>query len=144
MDREYLKDKKKDSNKRLVHLHYSRGDGGLDYTKLEKLVRIICDLRNQDKDVVLVSSGAIGVGVQALGLARRPKTTSLRQACAAVGQGQLMMIYQKLFSGYHSTTAQVLLTFDVISSDERRKNAINTFNELTARCSTDRQYGCHR
>ena len=93
-------------------------------------MRIICDLRNQDKDVVLVSSGAIGVGVQALGLARRPKTTSLRQACAAVGQGQLMMIYQKLFQEYHSTAAQVLLTFDVISSDERRKNAINTFNEL--------------
>ena len=130
MDREYLKDKKKIvikiGSSSLIH----EETGGLDYTKLEKLVRIICDLRNQDKDVVLVSSGAIGVGVQALGLARRPKTTSLRQACAAVGQGQLMMIYQKLFQEYHSTAAQVLLTFDVISSDERRKNAINTFNEL--------------
>ena len=97
MDREYLKDKKKIvikiGSSSLIH----EETGGLDYTKLEKLVRIICDLRNQDKDVVLVSSGAIGVGVQALGLARRPKTTSLRQACAAVGQGQLMMIYQKLF-----------------------------------------------
>ncbi len=98
MDREYLKDKKKIvikiGSSSLIH----EETGGLDYTKLEKLVRIICDLRNQDKDVVLVSSGAVGVGVQALGLARRPKTTSLRQACAAVGQGQLMMIYQKLFS----------------------------------------------
>ena len=113
MDREYLKDKKKIvikiGSSSLIH----EETGGLDYTKLEKLVRIICDLRNQDKDVVLVSSGAIGVGVQAL-----------------VGQGQLMMIYQKLFQEYHSTAAQVLLTFDVISSDERRKNAINTFNEL--------------
>ena len=86
MDREYLKDKKKIvikiGSSSLIH----EETGGLDYTKLEKLVRIICDLRNQDKDVVLVSSGAIGVGVQALGLARRPKTTSLRQACAAVGR----------------------------------------------------------
>ena len=138
MDREYLKDKKKIvikiGSSSLIH----EETGGLDYTMLEKLVRIICDLRNQDKDVVLVSSGAIGVGVQALGLARRPKTTSLRQACAAVGQGQLMMIYQKLFQEYHSTAAQVLLTFDVISSDERRKNAINTFNELL-QLGTDRQ-----
>lgn len=130
MNREYLKYKKKIVIKigstSLIH----EETGGLDYTKLEKLVRIICDLRNQDKDVVLVSSGAIGVGAQSLGLARRPRTTSLRQACAAVGQGQLMMIYQKLFQEYHKTAAQVLLTFDVISSDERRKNAINTFNEL--------------
>lgn len=104
--------------------------GGLDYDKLEKLVRIICDLKNQGKEVVLVSSGAIGVGVKALGLLRKPKTVSLKQACAAVGQGQLMMIYQKLFFEYHKTAAQVLLTFDVVSSDERRHNAINTFNEL--------------
>jgi glutamate 5-kinase len=130
MNRDYLKDKKKIvikvGSSSLIH----ESTGGLDYTKLEKLVRIICDLKNQDKDVILVSSGAVGVGVQSLGLARKPKTTSLRQACAAVGQGQLMMIYQKLFFEYHKTAAQVLLTFDVISSDERRKNAINTFNEL--------------
>ena len=104
--------------------------GGLDYTKLEKLIRIISDLKNQDKDVVLVSSGAIGVGAKVLGLQRKPRTTSLRQACASVGQGQLMMIYQKLFYEYHQIASQVLLTFDVISSQERRQNAINTFNEL--------------
>ncbi|MBQ8982269.1 MAG: glutamate 5-kinase [Lachnospiraceae bacterium] len=110
----------------LVH-----GDTGrLDYVKLEKLVRFLCDLRNQGKDVILVSSGAIGVGAMTLGLPNRPKTTSLKQACAAVGQGQLMMVYQKLFSEYHQTSAQVLLTFDVITSEERRRNAINTFNEL--------------
>lgn len=102
----------------------------LDYVKLEKLVRFLCDLRNQGKDVILVSSGAIGVGAKSLGLAQRPKTTSLKQACAAVGQGQLMMVYQKLFSEYHQVSAQVLLTFDVISSTERRQNAINTFMEL--------------
>ena len=104
--------------------------GGLDYIKLEKLVRIISDLKNQDKDVVLVSSGAIGVGSKSLGLQKKPKTTSLRQACAAVGQGQLMMVYQRLFYEYHQIAAQVLLTFDVITSQERRHNAVNTFNEL--------------
>lgn len=102
----------------------------LDYVKLEKLVRFLCDLRNQGKDVILVSSGAIGVGAKALGLFGRPKTTSMKQACAAVGQGQLMMVYQKLFSEYHQGSAQVLLTFDVITSEERRRNSINTFNEL--------------
>lgn len=102
----------------------------LDYVKLEKLVRFLCDLRNQGKDVILVSSGAIGVGAKALGLFERPKTTSMKQACAAVGQGQLMMVYQKLFSEYHQGSAQVLLTFDVITSEERRRNSVNTFNEL--------------
>ncbi|MGN0395470.1 MAG: glutamate 5-kinase [Coprococcus sp.] len=130
INRGYLKNKKKIvikiGSSSLIH----EETGGLDYAKLEKLVRIICDLKNQDKDVILVSSGAISVGMQSLGLQRKPKTTSLKQACAAVGQGQLMMIYQKLFYEYHTTAAQVLLTFDVISSDERRRNAINTFSEL--------------
>lgn len=130
VDRNSLKNKKKIvikiGSSSLIH----QETGGLDYNKLEKLVRIICDLKNQDRDVVLVSSGAIGVGSKSLGLHRKPKTTSLKQACAAVGQGQLMMIYQKLFFEYHRIAAQVLLTFDVISSDERRNNAINTFNEL--------------
>ena len=109
-------------------VHQQTGD--IDYVKLEKLVRFICDLRNQGKEIVLVSSGAIGIGAKVLGLRNRPITVSLKQACAAVGQGQLMMIYQKLFSEYQQTSAQVLLTFDVITSDERRHNSINTFNEL--------------
>ncbi len=104
--------------------------GGVDFVKLEKLVRFACNLKNQGKDVVLVSSGAIAVGVKTIGLSKKPKTTSLKQACAAIGQGQLMMIYQKLFSEYHQPSAQVLLTYDVITSNERRMNAINTFNEL--------------
>ena len=129
-ERAYLKDKKriviKIGSSSLIH----ETTGGLDYNKLEKLVRIISDLKNQDKEVVLVSSGAIGVGAKLLGLNNRPKTTSLRQACAAIGQGHLMMVYQKLFFEYHQTAAQVLLTFDVVSSEERRRNSINTFNEL--------------
>lgn len=129
-DRLYLKNKKriviKIGSSSLIH----EETGGLDYIKLEKLVRIISDLKNQDKDVVLVSSGAIGVGSKSLGLQKKPKTTSLRQACAAVGQGQLMMVYQRLFYEYYQIAAQVLLTFDVITSQERRHNAVNTFNEL--------------
>lgn len=104
--------------------------GEVDYRKLEVLVRIVCDLKNQNKDVVLVSSGAIGVGFQALGLRNKPKTLSLKQACAAIGQGQLMMIYQKLFMEYNHLAAQVLLTFDAITDEERRRNAENTLNEL--------------
>ena len=104
--------------------------GGIDYIRLEKLVRIMSDLKNRGKDVVLVSSGAIGVGYKNLGLPKRPESLAMKQACAAVGQGQLMMIYQKLFLEYNHKAAQVLLTFDVIISDERRKNARNTLNEL--------------
>lgn len=128
--REKLKNKKriviKIGTSTLVHAE----TGDIDYLKLEKLVRVICDLKNQGKDVVLVSSGAIGVGVKVIGLGKKPRTTSLKQACAAIGQGQLMMVYQKLFSEYHQASAQVLLTFDVITNSERRTNAINTFNEL--------------
>lgn len=128
--RELLKDK----NKIVIKIGSSsiihNETGGVDFRKLEKLVRIICDLKNQNKDVVLVSSGAIGVGFQALGLKCRPKTVSLKQACAAVGQGQLMMMYQKLFMEYNHLAAQVLLTFDAITDPERRVNAENTMNEL--------------
>lgn len=128
--REKLKDKKKIvikiGSSSIIHSE----TGGVDFRKLEKLVRIICDLKNQDKDVILVSSGAIGVGFQALGLKNRPKTVSLKQACAAVGQGQLMMMYQKLFMEYNHLAAQVLLTFDAITDSERRRNAENTLNEL--------------
>ena len=104
--------------------------GKADLRKIEKLVRIICDLKNTNKDVILVSSGAISIGAQTLGLNTKPKTLSLNQACAAVGQAQLMMIYQKLFLEYNHIAAQVLLTFDAITDPERRRNAENTLNEL--------------
>lgn len=104
--------------------------GLVNFRKLEKLVRIICDLKNQDKDVILVSSGAIAVGRQTIGLTTKPKTVSLKQACASVGQAQLMMIYQKLFMEYNHLAAQVLLTFDAITNEERRRNAENALNEI--------------
>ena len=84
--------------------------GQLDFIKLEKLVRELCDLKNQDIDVCLVSSGAIAVGRKMLGITKRPKNLSTKQACAAVGQASLMMTYQKLFAEYHQQCGQVLMT----------------------------------
>ena len=128
--REMLKDKKrivvKVGSSSLIHKETNK----LNLRKLEVLVRELSDLHNQGKDVVLVSSGAIGVGRKALGLNERPKELAQKQACASVGQGMLMMIYQKLFMEYNHMAAQVLLTFDAITDPERRRNAENTLNEL--------------
>ena len=128
--RETLKDKHriviKVGSSSLVH----QETGELDFMKIEKMVRLISDIKNQGKDVVLVSSGAVSVGRRILGLAKRPEILSMIQACAALGQGELMMLYQKLFMEYNHKAAQVLLTFDVITNDERRKNAENTLKQL--------------
>lgn len=104
--------------------------GSVNFLKMEKLVRAICDLRNQGKDVCLVSSGAIAVGRDAIGLKERPKDISTKQACAAVGQGRLMMTYQKLFGEYNQTSGQVLMTKNTMINPVSRENATNTFEEL--------------
>ncbi len=104
--------------------------GRLNYGKMEHLVRVICDLQNQGKDVCLVSSGAIAVGRTAIGLRERPTEISTKQACAAVGQGKLMMIYEKLFGEYNHTAGQVLLTKNTMINPVSRDNAKNTFEEL--------------
>lgn len=104
--------------------------GNLNLDKMEKLVRILTNLRNQGKDVILVTSGAIAVGRKALGLMEKPKERSIKQACAAVGQARLMMVYQKLFSEYNQTAAQILMTKYTMINDISRANAQNTFNEL--------------
>lgn len=129
-ERQSLKDKKrvviKIGSSSLTH----EMTGELNLLKIEKLVRIICDLKGEGKDVVLVSSGAIAAGRKALGLSRKPETISAKQACAAVGQARLMMVYQKLFSEYNHVAAQVLLTKDTMTNDASRYNAQNTFDEL--------------
>lgn len=104
--------------------------GNLNFTKLEHLVRELCNLRNRGMDVCLVSSGAIAVGRQSLGMNERPRELSTKQACAAVGQARLMMIYQKLFSEYNQPSAQILMTKNTMVNNINRKNAQNTFNEL--------------
>lgn len=104
--------------------------GGLDLVKMEKFVRILTDLHNQGKEIVVVSSGAIGVGRKALGLKQKPEERSMKQACAAVGQSRLMTVYQKLFSEYNQDTAQILMTKITIANDTSRHNAQNTFREL--------------
>lgn len=104
--------------------------GELNLTKIEVLVRELADLRNMGKDVILVSSGAIGVGKSAIGLPGRPTETSEKQACAAVGQARLMMIYQKLFSEYNQVCGQILLTKNNVVDNLNRHNAQNTFKEL--------------
>ncbi len=128
--RETLKDRKKIvvkiGSSSLTHPE----TGSLNLEKMERLVRILTDLRNQGKDVILVSSGAIAVGRKTLGLKERPTHRSLKQACAAVGQASLMMVYQKLFAEYNQTAAQILMTKYTMINDISRTNAANTFAEL--------------
>lgn len=105
-------------------------NGKLNLRRVELLCRALSDLQNSGKKVVLVSSGAIGVGVGKLGLSRRPDETAKKQALAAVGQCELMFIYDKFFGEYHQTVAQVLLTADVTARESSRRNVVNTFREL--------------
>ncbi len=117
--------------------------GGADLIRLEKLVRELTDLHNSGHDVILVSSGAISVGVKAANIkdiyydgkgksdGQGPdEKLKIKQACAAIGQARLMMIYQKLFAEYNQLTAQVLMTKRTVMDDLNRFNAINTFDEL--------------
>lgn len=133
--REQLKDKKrivvKIGSSSLQHPE----TGDLDYIKLEKLVRELCDIRNQGKDVILVTSGAIAVGRKAVNVSSgRSKSDgnplAFKQACAAVGQARLMMTYQKIFAEYNQIVAQILMTKNTIVDDQNRMNAHNTFSEL--------------
>lgn len=108
--------------------HEETGDINLE--KLERLVRVLTDLSNQGKEVILVSSGAIAVGRKSLGFTEKPEEKSVKQACAAVGQARLMMLYQKLFAEYNQAIAQILLTKYTMIDETSRQNAHNTFCEL--------------
>lgn len=128
--REQLKDKRRIVIKIGSSSLTIRESGRLDLRKMEKLVRVICQMRGEGKDVVLVSSGAIAVGRQALNVEQKPEKTSEKQALAAVGQARLMMTYQRLFAEYNQAAAQVLLTKYSILDGLSRLNARNTFEEL--------------
>lgn len=130
MNRAYLQDKKRIVIKIGTSTITHTDTGHLNLVKIEKFVRILTDIHNQDKDLIIVSSGAIGAGRKALGIKERPTELSLKQACAAVGQARLMMIYQKLFAEYNQLCSQVLLTEENIIDEESRNNAKNTMEEL--------------
>lgn len=133
--RELLKDKKrivvKIGSSSLQHPE----TGDLDYIRMEVLIRELCDLRNQGKDVVLVSSGAIAAGRKAVHIKDINREygdnhIAVKQACAAIGQARLMTTYQKIFAEYSQVTAQILMTKNTIVDNLNRYNAHNTFSEL--------------
>ncbi|WP_315113574.1 glutamate 5-kinase [Clostridium intestinale] len=105
-------------------------NGKINLKRIDKLAMVLADLRNQGKEVVLVSSGAIGVGCSKLNLEERPNTIREKQAVAAVGQCELMHIYSKFFGEYGNVVGQVLLTRDVVEDEHIRNNVINTFETL--------------
>lgn len=133
--RERLKDKKrivvKIGSSSLTH----RETGDMDYIRMEKLVRELSDIRNQGKDVILVTSGAIAAGKNAVNFKdirvdSEAEAMAVKQACSAVGQARLMMTYQKLFAEYNHVAAQILMTKNTIVDNLNRFNARNTFSEL--------------
>ena len=104
--------------------------GRLNIRRVEQLCKVLSDLKNAGHEIVLVSSGAIGMGVGKLGLRERPQDMPSKQAAAAVGQCELMYVYDKLFSEYHHTVAQILLTGSDIHNAQRRENFHNTLFRL--------------
>lgn len=108
----------------------SHPSGKLNINQMEKLVREVADLRNSGREVILVTSGAQGAGIGKLGLKCKPKTIPQKQAMAAIGQGLLMHMYEKLFSEYGIVVAQVLLTREDIMDRKRFLNARNALNAL--------------
>ena len=104
--------------------------GHLNIRRVEQLCKVMSDIKNAGHEVILVSSGAIGMGVGKLGLRERPRDIPSKQAAAAVGQCELMYIYDKLFSEYHHTVAQLLITGEDIQSEKRHNNFRNTLNRL--------------
>lgn len=104
--------------------------GKINIRRMSALARVLSDLKNAGKEIVLVTSGAIGVGVGKLGLGERPHDTPGRQAAATVGQCELMFLYDKFFGEFGNTVGQLLVTRDDFEDDERRRNLHNTFMKL--------------
>lgn len=130
MDREFLKGKKRIVVKIGTSNVTHEETGDINLLKLDKFAQVLTDIRSRDKDVIIVSSGAIGAGRTALGIKEKPSNLKVKQACAAVGQARLMMIYQKLFSEYNQTIAQLMVTKQTLTHPISRENAQNTLGEL--------------
>ncbi len=105
-------------------------NGRLNLKCIERMAWVLSDLVNQGKEVVLVTSGAIGVGAARLAFSERPKEMKKKQAAAAVGQAVLIQIYQNFFKEYNQAIAQILLTKEEIQNEERRNNTLNTLHTL--------------
>jgi len=124
----YLKEKKRVVVK-LGTSTLTHRTGRLNIRRVEGLVKNLADLQNAGHEIILVSSGAVGLGVAKLGLAQKPKDTPSKQACAAVGQCELMYLYDKLFSEYSLNVAQMLLTKFMLL-EERRQNIKNALEKI--------------
>lgn len=123
----------KDSNRIIIKVGTStltHRTGMLNLRRMQSLVSVISDLKNSGKEIVLVSSGAIGIGAGCLSFNKKPSDMPTKQACAAIGQCELMYSYDKYFSDYNIHVAQVLLSRDVIEDHGRKQNVINTLNRL--------------
>lgn len=106
--------------------------GRMNIRRIEQLCKVLADLKNSGREILLVSSGAIAVGVGKLRLPSRPRDTETKQAVAAVGQCELMAMYDHLFQNYNHVAAQVLLTHEDVANEGRRTNIINTISRLLA------------
>ena len=104
--------------------------GNLNIRRVAKLIEVFSDLKNAGREIVFVTSGAQGIGAARAGLRQKPTEIPQKQACAAIGQCELMHIYDREFLKYNHTVAQVLLTRDVISNKTRKENVTNTFKTL--------------
>lgn len=107
--------------------------GRMNFVCMDRLAMMISELINRGREVILVSSGAIGVGMGKLNLTERPNIMGAKQALAAVGQCELMNIYSRMFSAYNQTVAQILLTKNDVDDEIKRKNIDNTFEHLLGR-----------
>lgn len=105
-------------------------NGNINIRRIEKLCKVISDLKNSGLEIVFVSSGAIAMGVGKLGLTAKPQDIPSKQACAAIGQCELMYTYDKLFQEYNHVVAQMLMTGADFENEERHENFDNTLNRL--------------
>ncbi|MBR5472724.1 MAG: glutamate 5-kinase [Clostridia bacterium] len=108
----------------------AHGTGHLNIRRVEEICKVISDIKNAGDEVIMVSSGAIGMGVGKLSLKSKPTDIPTKQAAAAVGQCELMYTYDKLFSEYNHTVAQLLMTGADLKNEERHQNFSNTLNRL--------------
>lgn len=104
--------------------------GKTDIARISDLVNVLADLHNMGHEIILVSSGAIAIGTSRLGLKRKPDTIMGKQAAAAVGQGELMFLYDKFFGEYDVVVSQLLFTYDALENSDNKEHLTNTFNQL--------------